>query len=62
MVTPSGILILVKLLQFWNAKLPILVTLPGKVISVRLLHPLKVSLLIEAIPSGIFTLARLLQL
>ena len=37
--TPSAIFALVNTEQFWNAELPIVVTLAGIVILVKLLHP-----------------------
>ena len=38
-VTPFGIVTVLRLVQFWNAKLPILVTLSGIVMDVRPVQP-----------------------
>ena len=62
LVTLSGIVMLVKLLQLANAYAPMLVTLSGIVMLVKLLQPLKVELPILVTLSGIVMLVKLLQL
>ena len=47
LVTLSGIVILLRLVQFWKARVPMLVTLSGIVILVRLVHSAKASELTE---------------
>ena len=58
-VTLSGIVILVRLLQYSNADLPMEVTLSGIVILVRLLHKENALSPMEVTLSGIDILARL---
>ena len=61
LVTPSGIVILSRLLHPLKALSPMLVTLLGISILVKLLHPLKASLpmLVNWIPSVNVTLVRI---
>ena len=61
LVMPSGIFTLARFVQPENAFSPMLVTLEGIVISLRLLQFRKDSSPILVTPSGIFTSARFVQ-